>query len=91
MSRSVSNRIIFAAIGGMVAAVTVLEFWVVYYSGPIDDFVHFSPYVFGLQIILLCFGTFGSVVVARNNRWGWVIACLLIIYLLIILITWSIM
>lgn len=91
MSGSVKNRIMFAAIGGVVAAVTVLEFWIVYYSGPIDDYLRFSPYVFGLQIILLCFGTFGSVVVARNNRWGWVIACLLFIYLLIILITWSIM
>lgn len=91
MSRSVSNRIMFAAIGGMVAVATVLEFWIVYYSGPIDDYLRFSPYVFGSQIILLCFGTFGSVVVARNNRWGWVITCLLIIYLLIILVSWSIM
>ena len=140
------NRILFAAIGGMVAAAAVLEFLIVYFRRPICDFVYFSPYVSWLQIALvatgcaivaisvfvgikarlkhgkrpydkesdhvalrgfaiamlllivlsltllsegldaslfecaalLCLGVCGSVVAARNNRWGWIIVYLLI-------------
>ena len=143
---SAKNRIMFAAIGGMVAVAAVLEFLIVYFRRPIYDFVYFSPYVFWLQIALvatgcaivaisvfvgikarskhverpfdkesdhialwgfaiamlllvvlsftlccagldaslfegvalLCLCLCGSVVAARNKRWGWIIAYLLI-------------
>ena len=44
----------------------------------------FTLYSVGLDAMLfqgaalLCLGTFGSVVAARNKRWGWIIAYLLI-------------
>ena len=53
---SAKNRIMFAAIGGMVAVAAVLEFLIVYFRRPIYDFVYFSPYVSWLQIALVATG-----------------------------------